>query len=342
MKIFMDFLKEFKCRLKNTSLITFITSWLIINYNVGFIVFSSSKNTDEKLMYLSSLKFEKYTDLIFPFLAVISYMYIIPLINLLLEKFKEKFINYHVSNFEREMLVDRYSEEAIEIERKRVRFELVRKEEELAFKLKELDYNKKINDYESVINERYKNFKEIETLKLHNDRLSAQIKSLEDEKKLYLDHKSSLKPCPDRELLESIKKIEKNKTNALSILKNNDNTRTDFSEVDLSGMNLNGFDFSYSDLSRANLSNSDLSNCIFYKSNLKNSNLSHSKLDNTDFKQSNLNNADLRMIKVDENSKPKFDDASLMGTQYTDHDSNLFDGNKLEAMSGESMKESLV
>lgn len=93
-----DVIKE---RLKNAFLINFIICWSVVNHNKILYLLLSDDKPSVKLDYINNLKFDFSSDILFPAMLVIAYIYIIPLINLALMWVKLKFIEPLLTDFQK-------------------------------------------------------------------------------------------------------------------------------------------------------------------------------------------------------------------------------------------------
>jgi hypothetical protein len=121
-------------RLKNAFLANFILSWLVVNHSIVFYLFFSDDKPNDKLNYINELQFSWSTDVLLPLVLVLSYVYVLPLINLSLMKVKLKLIEPLLASHKNdEQELDYKTRIAMEDQR----LDLVFREKEREIKLEE-------------------------------------------------------------------------------------------------------------------------------------------------------------------------------------------------------------
>ncbi|WP_259417315.1 FKBP-type peptidyl-prolyl cis-trans isomerase [Pseudoalteromonas sp. SG43-4] len=133
-----DVVKE---RMKNTFLGNFIISWVLVNHALILYFIFSGDDANKKLNKLDLLELSILTDLVYPLLLVILYLYILPLINLALLSVKLRFIEPLLSKYkngEQELLLDA----KLEIEDKRLDLSFREKEREVNIEQKKSEWQK--------------------------------------------------------------------------------------------------------------------------------------------------------------------------------------------------------
>lgn len=126
-----DVLKE---RLKNTFFINFIICWCIVNHSdVLYFIFSDDK-ANVKLEFLKSLSFNFLYDILLPFVLVLLYTFLLPLINLVLMKARLNLLEPMFADFQKKEN-SLHIDSKLEIEDKRL--DLVFREKERDAKLDE-------------------------------------------------------------------------------------------------------------------------------------------------------------------------------------------------------------
>lgn len=155
-------------RIKNVLIGNFIISWIIVNHQIIFYLLLSEDSRNSKLSYMAGLKFDFLTDLMLPLLITVAYIYLIPIINILLNSVKIKFIEPLIAK-------QNNNKEMIDLDS---RLEVLDKRLDLKFRERDRDIeteNEKLEAQQAINN------KKAEELEIQEKISREKAKSLADE-----------------------------------------------------------------------------------------------------------------------------------------------------------------
>jgi FKBP-type peptidyl-prolyl cis-trans isomerase len=170
-------------RLRNAFLANFLLAWIFVNHSLVFYFVFSDDLPNEKLRKLDGLSFQWSSDLFYPLLLVLLYIYVMPIINLVLMKIRLKFVspllNSH-RNAEKKLNYD----SDLDVENKRLDLVMREKERELDIEERRTELQKE--KIRSAEQETEAMAKRTHQAKQEADELARKQQELS----IYLDYKS--------------------------------------------------------------------------------------------------------------------------------------------------------
>lgn len=131
-------------RIKNTLVMSFIFAWSVIHYDIVLTLLFSSKNVEDKIQFIQIkiANFDIWTWLIYPLLVVLAYEFLIPMLNLFIQKCKYNLVDTHISEHKNKTLIDYYEDQKA-VKEAKIKLDSLEKQQELDIKAKELDLQAK-------------------------------------------------------------------------------------------------------------------------------------------------------------------------------------------------------
>lgn len=143
-----DFIKQLKDlaleRVKNTLVMSFIFAWSALHYDIVLTLLFSSKNIEEKIQYIheKTADFNPCSWILYPILIVIAYEFLIPMLNLFIQKWKYNLVDTRISEHKNKTLIDYYEDQKA-VKEAKIKLDSLEKQQELDIKAKELDLQAK-------------------------------------------------------------------------------------------------------------------------------------------------------------------------------------------------------
>lgn len=191
MSNFLSSFKEFlDSRVKNMLFMNFLIAWMIINYNVPLYLIFKKVDIEEKIKFIDNLHFSYGTDLLFPLLLSIFYIYCIPIINLLIVKLYDEYIQKFILEHEHKKKINSFEHTRKEEEAKHNAITFVKTDMELQREVEKNNENQRANEIEknkvSIINEfNISKQKEISLINEENQKREKEIELKEKELNYY-------------------------------------------------------------------------------------------------------------------------------------------------------------
>ena len=155
-----SFLKQLQdiaiSRVKNTLFLTFVISWMTVNYDFVLTLLFSDIKIEDKINFIKSFPYSINKSLWFPLVLTLFYQLILPLLNLGLTKIKDKTVDDWIINHKNKTLKKHY-ERKKDVEKAKVELENISREYELKLKKEELKTEKELVDIEEF--KEYQRFK---------------------------------------------------------------------------------------------------------------------------------------------------------------------------------------
>lgn len=197
--------KEFlDSRVKNMLFMNFVLAWMIINYNIPMYLIFKNVDIEEKIKYIDNLHFSFGMHLFFPLLLSVVYIYLIPIINLLIVKLYDRYIHKFILEYEHKKKVNNFEHTRKEEEAKHNAITFVKTDMELKREKEKNNENERANKIEQD---------RIQSIKESNEAKQKEI-ILVDEENRKLEKNIELK---EKELDYYKKLAETNFENIISV-----------------------------------------------------------------------------------------------------------------------------
>lgn len=95
-----DVTEQIKTRVSNSILVCYLFTWFFVNRHVFLYWFFSEDSFNSKLEEISKYRFDWVTDVLYPLLGVLFYLFIVPMVTVSIQFFKSKFDDRVVNQFE--------------------------------------------------------------------------------------------------------------------------------------------------------------------------------------------------------------------------------------------------
>lgn len=216
MSNFLSSFKEFlDSRVKNMLFMNFVLAWIIINYNISMYLIFKNVDIEEKIKYIDNLHFSYWMHLIFPLLLSGVYIYLIPIINLLIVKLYDKYIHKFILEHEHKKKVNNFEHTRKEEEAKHNAITFVKTDMELKREKEKNNENERANKIEqdriqSIKESNEAKQKEIILVDEENRKLEKNIELKEKELDYYKKlEETNFENIISVNTLELIKKLDK-------------------------------------------------------------------------------------------------------------------------------------
>lgn len=146
--LFGNFKEFLDSRVKNMLFMNFLLAWMIINYKVPMYLIFKDIDIEEKIKYIDNLQFSWLTDLVFPLFLSIVYIYIIPIVNLVIVKLYDTYIHSFILEHAHKKKVKRYEHTKKEEEAKHNAITFVKTDMEFQREKEKNDEQERANQIE--------------------------------------------------------------------------------------------------------------------------------------------------------------------------------------------------
>lgn len=226
MSSFLDHLQDiFIARVKNMLLLNFIIAWIIINYEVVMRFLWGDMSVDEKITYIKGLNLGIELNLFYPLLLTLVYIYVIPLLNLLIVIPYNKYVDRRIKDHKNNILTDYYERSAKVEEAKITHQDFARKRLEIKLekeKNEEKEKAIKLTEKENKANEEaIRVTKEKNSIVKEAHQLNEIINYIELKEKLKKEIFELIEQKEPYEENKNLKKTNKNLLDEISLLKSN-------------------------------------------------------------------------------------------------------------------------
>ncbi len=214
--------EELMARVKNMLAINFVIAWLLVNYEVPLIMLFDERSISQKITFLDDFIFNLGTSVLIPLTIALLYIFIMPLLNLIITKIHDVLVHERVKKHENKKMT-RYYLDKKEVEKAKLDssvflqrtmdVDLKKKENEVQYEAQSIkdkidsfeQFNREIKEYkkeesikEKIINDKSNLISEKDKIienstKTHDNLVQVKIdlesllKKVEDEKKVAED-----------------------------------------------------------------------------------------------------------------------------------------------------------